>query len=70
MWAGAPTYARVADVAVLSQDIFTISSEQLPATKSVLTMIDGKICMKKKTKVMFLSVAFYGIFVSDTHLYC
>ncbi|MEJ7828197.1 MAG: amidohydrolase family protein [Segetibacter sp.] len=33
----------VADVAVLSQDIFTISPQQLPATKSVLTIIDGKI---------------------------
>jgi hypothetical protein len=34
---------KLADLAVLSQDIFTISKEQLPATKSVLTMIDGKI---------------------------
>jgi predicted amidohydrolase YtcJ len=34
---------KLADLAVLSQDIFTIPKEQLPATKSVLTMIDGKI---------------------------
>jgi predicted amidohydrolase YtcJ len=32
-----------ADLAVLSQDIFTIPTEQLPATQSVLTMIDVKI---------------------------
>ena len=36
----------LADLAVLSQDIFTISAQQLPATKSVLTMIDGKIVYK------------------------
>lgn len=33
----------LADLTVLSQDIFTIPKEQLPATKSVLTMVDGKI---------------------------
>ncbi|MEJ7828399.1 MAG: amidohydrolase family protein [Segetibacter sp.] len=33
----------LADLAVLSQDIFTIPPQQLPATKSVLTIIDGKI---------------------------
>jgi predicted amidohydrolase YtcJ len=33
----------LADLAVLSKDIFTIPAEQLPATLSVLTMIDGKI---------------------------
>jgi hypothetical protein len=33
----------LADLAVLSQDIFTIPSQRLPATKSVLTMIDGEI---------------------------
>ena len=33
----------LADLAVLSQDIFTIPAQQLPATQSVLTMIDGKI---------------------------
>lgn len=32
-----------ADLAVLSQDIFTIPAQQLPATKSVITVIDGKI---------------------------
>lgn len=33
----------LADLVVLSQDIFTIAPQQLPATQSVLTMIDGKI---------------------------
>ena len=33
----------LADLAVLSQDIFTIPADQLPATKSQLTMVDGKI---------------------------
>ncbi len=33
----------LADLVVLSQDIFTIPVQQLPATVSVLTMIDGKI---------------------------
>ena len=33
----------LADLTVLSQDIFTIPKEKLPATRSLLTMIDGKI---------------------------
>jgi predicted amidohydrolase YtcJ len=33
----------LADLAVLSQDIFTIPIEKLPTTQSVLTMVDGKI---------------------------
>jgi len=33
----------LADLAVLSQDIFTIPNQQLPFITSVLTMIDGKI---------------------------
>jgi predicted amidohydrolase YtcJ len=33
----------LADIAVLSQDIFTIPAQQLPGTKSVMTIIDGKI---------------------------
>jgi predicted amidohydrolase YtcJ len=32
-----------ADLAVLSQDIFTIPANQLPATQSLLTIVDGKI---------------------------
>jgi predicted amidohydrolase YtcJ len=38
----------VADLAVLSQDIFTIPSEQLPATKSILTIVDGKIVYQQE----------------------
>ena len=34
---------KLADLAVLSQDIFTIPKEQLPATKSLLTMVNGQI---------------------------
>lgn len=37
----------LADLAVLSQDIFTIPAQQLPATKSVLTIVDGKIVYQK-----------------------
>ena len=33
----------LADLVVLSQDIFTVPPQQLSATQSVLTMIDGKI---------------------------
>jgi predicted amidohydrolase YtcJ len=33
----------LADLAVLSQDIFSIPAPQLPATKSVLTIVNGKI---------------------------
>lgn len=38
----------VADLAMLSQDIFTILTHQLPATNSVLIMIDGKIVYENK----------------------
>lgn len=38
----------LADLTVLSQDIFTIPNEQLPATKSVLTMVNGKIVYREK----------------------
>ena len=34
---------KLADLAVLSQDIFAIPSQQLPATVSVLTMVGGKV---------------------------
>ena len=40
----------LADLAVLSQDIFTIPNQQLPATTSVLTMIDGKIVYQEVPK--------------------
>lgn len=34
---------QLADLAVLSQDIFTVDVDALPATTSVLTLIDGRI---------------------------
>ncbi|HTB98939.1 MAG TPA: amidohydrolase [Terracidiphilus sp.] len=34
---------KLADLAVLSQDIFTVPAEQLPKTASVLTVVGGKI---------------------------
>jgi len=35
--------AKLADLAVLSQDIFTVTVDELPKTQSVLTIIGGKI---------------------------
>lgn len=37
---------QLADLVVLSQDIFSIPLQALPATHSLLTMVDGKIVMK------------------------
>ena len=34
---------KLADLAVLSQDIFHVPPENLPNTSSVLTLVDGKI---------------------------
>ncbi|MBZ5625739.1 MAG: hypothetical protein LAQ69_44655 [Acidobacteriia bacterium] len=34
---------KLADLAVLSQDIFKVAPEEFPKTESVLTMVDGKI---------------------------
>ncbi|TMI84532.1 MAG: amidohydrolase [Bacteroidetes bacterium] len=45
---GTLTTGKLADLAVLSQDIFSIPKEQLPSTKSILTMIDGKIVYKQQ----------------------
>lgn len=39
---------KVADFAVLSQDIFEIPVPALPQTKSVLTMVNGKIVYDAK----------------------
>jgi predicted amidohydrolase YtcJ len=44
---GTLSVGKVADLVVLSQDIFTIPLPQLPGTSSVLTMIDGKVVYKK-----------------------
>lgn len=40
---GTLTPGKLADLAVLSQDVFTVSVEALPKTESVLTMIGGRI---------------------------
>ncbi|MEJ7647070.1 MAG: amidohydrolase family protein [Chryseolinea sp.] len=40
----------LADLAVLSQDIFAIPLQQLPGIKSVLTIIDGKIAYQQHVK--------------------
>ena len=39
---------KLADIAVLSQNIFEIPREQLPATESILTFLDGQIVFDKK----------------------
>lgn len=40
---GTLTKGKLADLAVLSQDIFIVSPDKLPSTKSVMTFIGGKI---------------------------
>jgi predicted amidohydrolase YtcJ len=40
---GTITIGKLADLAVLSQDIFTVAAPDLPKTSSVLTMVGGKI---------------------------
>lgn len=40
---GTLAHGRLADLAVLSQDVFTVPLEQLPATKSLLTIVGGEI---------------------------
>jgi predicted amidohydrolase YtcJ len=37
----------VADLAILSQDIFTVPANQLPGTYSVMTIVDGKVVYQK-----------------------
>jgi predicted amidohydrolase YtcJ len=41
---------QLADLAVLSQDIFTIPLQQLPSTHSMLTMVDGKVLFSSDLK--------------------
>jgi hypothetical protein len=40
---GTLTKGKVADLAVLSQNIFTVPTDALPGTSSVLTMVGGKV---------------------------
>jgi len=39
---------KLADIAVLSQDIFTVPMQELPKTESVLTLVGGKVVYKAK----------------------
>ena len=45
---GSLVKGKFADLAVLSQDIFTINPNQLPATESILTIVGGQILHDKK----------------------
>jgi predicted amidohydrolase YtcJ len=40
---GTLTKGSLADLAVLSQDIFSVPADALPATTSVMTIVSGKI---------------------------
>jgi hypothetical protein len=40
--------SKLADIAVLSQDIFTVPTEELPKRVSVLTLVGGKVVYKAK----------------------
>ena len=42
---GSLAIGKFADLAVLSQDIFTVSPRKLPNTRAVLTMVGGKIVL-------------------------
>jgi len=44
---GTLTKGKLADLTVLSQDIFTIDTDKLPQTESMLTFIGGKIVYDK-----------------------
>ena len=39
---------KLADVAVLSQDIFTVPAEELPRTLSLMTLVGGRIIYQAK----------------------
>jgi len=39
---------KLADIAVLSQDIFTVPADALPATESILTLVGGKVVRDAK----------------------
>jgi predicted amidohydrolase YtcJ len=36
-----------ADLAIVSQDIFNIPMQQVPLTRSVLTIVDGKLAYQQ-----------------------
>lgn len=41
---------KLADLAMLSQDIFTVPTDELPKTVSVLTMVGGKVIYEAESK--------------------
>jgi hypothetical protein len=45
---GTLTPGKLADLAVLSQDIFTVSLPELPKTRSLLTLVGGKVAFADK----------------------
>jgi predicted amidohydrolase YtcJ len=47
---GSLTVSKLADVVVLSQDIFTIPPGALPSTRSLMTIVDGKVVHDELTK--------------------
>jgi hypothetical protein len=42
---GRVAVGKLADLAVLSQDIFTVPPPELPETRAVLTLVGGKIVL-------------------------
>lgn len=48
---GALSVGMLADLAVLSPDIFTVPADKLPATTSVLTLVGGKVVYDAKVLV-------------------
>ena len=42
---------RLADIAVLSQDIFTVPLQELPRTESILTFVGGKVVYQAKDSI-------------------
>jgi predicted amidohydrolase YtcJ len=45
---GTISQGKLADIAVLSQDIFTVPIDALPATESILTLVGGKVVYDAK----------------------
>jgi hypothetical protein len=47
---GSIAVGKLADVAVLSQDIFTVPPQELPKTQAVLTLVGGKIVVDRRAE--------------------
>jgi hypothetical protein len=45
---GSIAVGKLADLAVLSQDIFTVPPQELPKTQAVLTLVGGKIVLDRR----------------------